>query len=230
MQMSKYVAALCATVAMAGVSTGANAATTVTQTIKLSQNTPSQQAINYFDTNLGTLTGVTFQYAYTNGGSFTATNSSGQVVSGPAGASSFISLTGNFSDFPSLTGDSRNFQNFGNVTFAPNETATFAVVAIRSGVVTDTAAVDLAALSRVGGGQSNLFPFVSFFTVTPSGVDPALTRLATSSTGFLSISYDYTAVTAAVPEPATWAMMLVGFGMVAGAARYRRRSTVTTFA
>ncbi len=30
---------------------------------------------------------------------------------------------------------------------------------------------------------------------------------------------------AAVPEPATWAMMFVGFGMVAGAARYRRRST-----
>lgn len=36
--------------------------------------------------------------------------------------------------------------------------------------------------------------------------------------------------TAAVPEPATWAMMLVGFGMVAGAARYRRRSTTATYA
>lgn len=33
-----------------------------------------------------------------------------------------------------------------------------------------------------------------------------------------------TAVTA-VPEPATWAMMLVGFGMVGAAARYRRRKT-----
>ncbi len=35
---------------------------------------------------------------------------------------------------------------------------------------------------------------------------------------------------AAVPEPATWAMMLVGFGMVAGAARYRRRSSNVSFA
>ncbi|MBJ6122220.1 PEP-CTERM sorting domain-containing protein [Sphingomonas sp. BT553] len=34
----------------------------------------------------------------------------------------------------------------------------------------------------------------------------------------------------AVPEPATWAMMLVGFGMVAGAARYRRRKTGAVFA
>jgi hypothetical protein len=33
----------------------------------------------------------------------------------------------------------------------------------------------------------------------------------------------------AVPEPATWAMMLVGFAMVAGAARYRRRSTKVVY-
>ncbi len=30
--------------------------------------------------------------------------------------------------------------------------------------------------------------------------------------------------TAVVPEPATWAMMLLGFGMVAGVVRYRRRN------
>jgi hypothetical protein len=35
---------------------------------------------------------------------------------------------------------------------------------------------------------------------------------------------------AAVPEPATWAMMLVGFGMVGGAARYRRRGTKVAYA
>lgn len=34
---------------------------------------------------------------------------------------------------------------------------------------------------------------------------------------------------AAIPEPATWAMMLVGFGMVAGAARYRRRKVAVSF-
>lgn len=32
---------------------------------------------------------------------------------------------------------------------------------------------------------------------------------------------------AAVPEPATWAMMLVGFAMVGAAVRYRRRNTAT---
>jgi hypothetical protein len=35
---------------------------------------------------------------------------------------------------------------------------------------------------------------------------------------------------AAVPEPATWAMMLIGFGMIGGVARYRRRTVSTTVA
>ncbi len=34
---------------------------------------------------------------------------------------------------------------------------------------------------------------------------------------------------AAVPEPATWAMMLVGFGMIGAASRYRRRRTAITY-
>ena len=37
-------------------------------------------------------------------------------------------------------------------------------------------------------------------------------------------------VSAAVPEPATWAMMLVGFGLIGAAARYRRRRTAIAFA
>lgn len=45
-----------------------------------------------------------------------------------------------------------------------------------------------------------------------------------------TVSYLYDASVAAVPEPATWAMMLLGFGMVAGASRYRRRSTAATYA
>lgn len=43
-----------------------------------------------------------------------------------------------------------------------------------------------------------------------------------------TISYDVAA--AAVPEPATWAMMGIGFGMIGGAARYRRRSMKATLA
>ncbi len=31
----------------------------------------------------------------------------------------------------------------------------------------------------------------------------------------------------AVPEPASWAMMVGGFGLIGGALRYRRKTTVT---
>lgn len=34
----------------------------------------------------------------------------------------------------------------------------------------------------------------------------------------------------AVPEPATWGMMLVGFGMMGASMRYRRKSTAVSFA
>ncbi len=38
------------------------------------------------------------------------------------------------------------------------------------------------------------------------------------------------AVTPAIPEPNTWALMMVGFAMVGGAARYRRRTTKIAYA
>lgn len=37
------------------------------------------------------------------------------------------------------------------------------------------------------------------------------------------------AAVAAVPEPATWAMMLLGFGMMSASMRYRRRSTAAAY-
>lgn len=45
------------------------------------------------------------------------------------------------------------------------------------------------------------------------------------STGFVTASAS--AATAAVPEPATWAMMIGGFGVIGAAARRRRRMTVS---
>ncbi len=45
-----------------------------------------------------------------------------------------------------------------------------------------------------------------------------------------SLEADNIKFTAAVPEPATWAMMLVGFGMIGATARYRRRKSNVAFA
>ncbi|GGB40572.1 hypothetical protein GCM10011380_32550 [Sphingomonas metalli] len=51
---------------------------------------------------------------------------------------------------------------------------------------------------------------------------------STGASGNGSASGRGTVVTA-VPEPASWAMMLIGFGLVGGAARYRRRSHRVAF-
>jgi len=46
----------------------------------------------------------------------------------------------------------------------------------------------------------------------------------------LIFSFTNTAAAAAVPEPATWGLMLAGFGLVGGAARYRNRKTSVAIA
>jgi hypothetical protein len=50
----------------------------------------------------------------------------------------------------------------------------------------------------------------------------------TLSSGTNSLETDN--IVFSVPEPSTWALMLVGFGMVGGAARYRRRKSAASFA
>ena len=64
-------------------------------------------------------------------------------------------------------------------------------------------------------------------TITRSGGDAAIGGLRlTSSQNALELDN----VVFAVPEPATWAMMFVGFGMMGASMRYRRRGTKAVFA
>jgi len=49
---------------------------------------------------------------------------------------------------------------------------------------------------------------------------------STTSNGYVAIDNINGAATAAVPEPASWALMLGGFGLVGGAMRSRRKAAV----
>lgn len=57
-----------------------------------------------------------------------------------------------------------------------------------------------------------------------------LAALNAARGGFFSVGGSLGVMASAVPEPATWAMMLVGFAMVGATARYRRRKVAATFA
>lgn len=69
-------------------------------------------------------------------------------------------------------------------------------------------------------------------------VDPGMLGFSRSSADIKSIRFsnEYVGIrsisisAAAVPEPATWAMMLLGFGMMGAAIRYRRSSSSVSFA
>ncbi len=61
-----------------------------------------------------------------------------------------------------------------------------------------------------------------------TGGASTITRAEFGSTGFDAFEID--ALAAAVPEPGTWAMMILGFGLAGGALRFRRRKTSVAFA
>jgi hypothetical protein len=75
------------------------------------------------------------------------------------------------------------------------------------GQMQEVTALDLSAYDAIGWD-------ISFNTLANPGY-----RLTTASI------YNQFANAGAVPEPATWGMMILGFGMVGASARYRRRST-----
>lgn len=93
-------------------------------------------------------------------------------------------------------------------------------------------------LMRVGGGSFNLNSFdyaaSGSFTVTSGaymiGLGAGASNVAANFLGVNSVSFygplnnelDNIDVSAAVPEPASWAMMLGGFGLIGGALRRRR--------
>ncbi len=86
----------------------------------------------------------------------------------------------------------------------------------------------------LGGGVSacDQITVIAGFSSAPRYfANDAFARYGTSATTFGTAATLIVAqaAIAAVPEPATWAMMMIGFGMAAGAARYHRRGTKVVF-
>jgi hypothetical protein len=78
-----------------------------------------------------------------------------------------------------------------------------------------------AAMRLLGGGTANVGG-TSVFTQFGTG--------AFASAGGHNANFRVSGNVAAVPEPASWAMMIGGFGMVGGSMRRRRRKTTVSFA
>ena len=78
----------------------------------------------------------------------------------------------------------------------------------------------------VTNGNQSFSQYVQFAATAGEQIRSVQFTNNTALDAFETANYSITAV----PEPATWAMLMLGFGMVGAAARYRRRSTKTTYA
>ncbi len=107
--------------------------------------------------------------------------------------------------------------------FLYGEPAAFAGTANNSILFGDTSE-DAAFINRQAS-TSSLFLGATGSLMRFDGIGGNLTPA-----GQMALAPEMISVSNAVPEPATWAMMLVGFGMICATARYRRRSAVTTYA
>jgi hypothetical protein len=102
-------------------------------------------------------------------------------------------------------------------------------------VLLDGVVLDSYDFGGVNSGPATLRSTLDFSTNLAAGqhvITLQAARLFAPARGVASQYFDNVSldVAAPVPEAATWAMMLVGFGMTGGAIRYRRRSAKTTIA
>jgi PEP-CTERM motif len=111
--------------------------------------------------------------------------------------------------------------NYGNINLTLSAGQSYIAYLTVAGVPKPTGRVNVSAslTSPLGG----FFTFLNSGTLDPLTIDAQWRRL----TGINNLQYRAEFATAPVPEPATWAMMIAGFGLVGGAMRRRKAITVS---
>ena len=130
-----------------------------------------------------------------------------------AGGNIYRSVSGGFVTFNFTTAiDSFGFYATGLQTeLVPQQTVTFS----------DGSSQTINFPTSTSGGGA----FIGF-TDFGKSISSVSINLTNDIAGIDDVSFGV----AAVPEPATWAMMLLGFGVTAGTLRHRRRETKLSFA
>jgi hypothetical protein len=180
-----------------------------------------------FSSSLGTLTGVHIEYGFSTNFNGTVKNTSGHAVSNFRITASVIpTLT--FFGPASIAGDIDLFTTSGQQSFG--SVADGATVAFGPVYSNDGGALDPVTLSQfINSNFTYGVSTESSFTVTGSG-NNAENHLTTLGSGFVTVTYTYDAApppVPTVPEPASWAMMLVGFGAMGSVLRRGRRVAVS---
>jgi hypothetical protein len=211
----------------AALGTATLVAAPASATIILVNASTIQGANVLFNTGTQTGTMVTGSTQQGTAVNFTGTTVAGNVISANGGQARVEGegniTTSNPNDTLGLT--SLNFSLANNVTFNNLEFNLFGGAGSANIVITDNAGEVFTFNQALGNGE-NFFGFV--------GIDgQSIRSVAITTAGGIQdirqIRLDQATV-AAVPEPGTWALMLVGFGAVGASLRRRRSKVLAQFA
>ena len=111
----------------------------------------------------------------------------------------------------------------GTVTTSTNFIGTPNDLDFTSVLINDTAAT----ITRLANGAFE-FAFTNMVPITAGRLNTITVTGISRGNGAYGGQASF--IPSAVPEPATWALMLVGFAMVGATARFRRRSTKVVYA
>jgi PEP-CTERM motif len=192
--------------------------------------------LNTFDTSLGTLTGVTLDFtanaslqidvlnfAYVDAPFITAFTGTTATLTGAGGPISTVLTTQvNNGTLPNYGADFSQFLAAENLLPTAN---------VSNSTSLSIASANFAPFESAGAGtiQYSFDNTLDFTSGGSAGANSELFGGSGSVTGgTLAVTYNY--VAAAVPEPTTWAMFLVGFGGVGFMMRGSRRKRAAAIA
>lgn len=153
-------------------------------------------------------------------------------VNGPAGTASpgvagtvpsYGSGTGSFAGLSCTGGACGTISDVANFTVGAQTIANF--FSLTGGNNTSPIAFDLTSIDRINRGDPNFLTFTASGNIRYDGFDPTPATFLFSAQGSTATSFSATAISAPVPEPAVWGLMLFGFAGLGYT--MRRRPSVT---
>lgn len=181
---------------------------------------------------------VTFEDKTAFSCTYAADSSGGLNYTVPFAACYYSSISP--ADFPTTPTSTVMANGYNDTTFTLTAGGAFNVSSVdlafgpftHSGATSDTT---LVTGSLLGGGTLSTtltvgYPFQTF-ALNWAGLSSITFSALQSNSEYLAFdNINYAAGGPAVPEPATWGMMILGFGVVGAASRYRRRAIKVAFA